>query len=120
MIEQLPSDSPRILAFRLSGTLHDEDYARFVPVVEAALTGTGTLRLLAHFDDFHGWDVHAAWDDFLFGVRHYGDFERIALVGDRAWEAWMAQLCKPFTRATVNYFDTSRLEAAWAWLREGG
>ncbi|HRW66130.1 MAG TPA: STAS/SEC14 domain-containing protein, partial [Candidatus Competibacter sp.] len=65
------------------------------------------------------WDLHAMWDDFQFGVKHYSDLERIAIVGDRKWEEWMAKLCKPFTKASVNYFDVSQIDAAWAWLREG-
>ena len=57
------------------------------------------------------------WDDFQFGVKHYSDLERIAIVRDRKWEEWMAKLCKPFTKASVNYFDVSQTDAAWAWLR---
>lgn len=119
MIEQLPSESSRLLGFRLSGTLHAADYTTFVPVIDAALATAGTLRLLAWFQDFHGWDLHAAWDDAVFGVRHYAAFDRIALVGERRWQEWMAQLCKPFTKATVRYFDATEVEAAWAWLHEG-
>jgi len=37
MIEQLPTSSPRIVGFKLSGKLHDADYKTFVPAVDAAL-----------------------------------------------------------------------------------
>ena len=40
------------------------------------------------------------------------------MVGDRKWEQWMASFCKPFTKATVKYFDASEVDAAWKWLRE--
>ncbi|MEJ2553795.1 MAG: STAS/SEC14 domain-containing protein [Gammaproteobacteria bacterium] len=119
MITRLDSDVPNIVGFRLSGKLHDEDYRTFVPALEAALESQGSLRLYAQFEDFHGWDLHASWDDFKFGVKHYADFTRIALVGDKRWEEWMAAFCKPFTRAEVRYFDTRDSAAAWAWLREG-
>jgi hypothetical protein len=120
MITRLDTDSPKILAFRLSGKLHDEDYRTFLPTVDAAVAAAGGgLRLLARFEDFHGWDAKAAWDDFRFGVRHYADFDRIALVGDRRWEEWMAVLCKPFTKAEVKYFDAMEADAAWAWVHEG-
>ncbi|MCB1825534.1 MAG: STAS/SEC14 domain-containing protein [Candidatus Competibacteraceae bacterium] len=119
MIEQLPSASPAILGFKLQGKLHDRDYQTFVPTLEAAIAAHGKIRLLAWFEDFHGWDLHAMWDDFQFGVKHYSDLERIAIVGDRKWEEWMAKLCKPFTKASVHYFDISQTDAAWAWLREG-
>jgi len=52
VITQLQSDSPRVVAFRLSGKLHDEDYLVFVPAVQQALTAQGRLRLLAQFEDF--------------------------------------------------------------------
>ena len=88
-------------------------------IVSTPIAAAGPIRLLARFEDFHGWDLHAAWDDFRFGVQHYADIERIALTGDRAWEQWMAKLCRPFTQAQVRYFDAGQVEAAWTWLREG-
>lgn len=119
MIETLQTGSPKTIGFKLSGKLHDEDYESFIPTVEAILAAEGKVRLFVELDDFHGWDLHAAWDDLKFGLKHYADFERIAMVGDRKWEKWMAQACKPFTKATVRYFDASQVDQAWAWLREG-
>jgi hypothetical protein len=118
MIETIESGSPRVVAFKLSGKLHDEDYKHFVPTVDAAVAREGNVRLLAQFADFHGWDLRAAWDDFKFGLRHYSDFGRIAMVGDRKWESWMATFCKPFTKAEVRYFDSSETDAAWKWVQE--
>ena len=118
MIEQLPAPSDKVLAFKMSGKLHDEDYKTFVPVVEAAVAAQGKVRLLAKFEDFHGWDMHALWDDIKFATKHCADIERIALVGDRKWEEWMAKVCKPFTMAKLRYFDAAEIEAAKAWLAE--
>ena len=86
MIEQLDRVAGKVLGFKMSGKLHDEDYQFFVPVVEAAIKAQGKVRLLAHFEDFHGWDLHALWDDTKFATRHCADVERIALVGDKQWE----------------------------------
>ena len=119
MIETLQTSLPKVVGFRLSGKLHDEDYKTFVPVMDAAVAAEGKVRLFAKFEDFHGWDLHAAWDDFRFGLRHYKDIDRIAMVGDRKWEKWMATLCKPFTKAKVRYFDASEVNAAWNWIGEG-
>ena len=118
MIEALERGTGKTLGFKLSGKLHDEDYQHFVPVVEAAVKTHGKVRLLAHFEDFHGWDLHALWDDTKFATRHCADVERIALVGDTQWEKWMAAVCKPFTMARLRYFEVKDLEAAWRWLEE--
>ena len=118
MITQLPAPSEKVLAFKLSGKLHDDDYKTFVPLVDGAIAKEGKVRVLVEFHDFHGWDVHALWDDIKFATTHCTKIERIALVGDRKWEKWMAAVCKPFTMAKVRYFDASQIDAARAWLQE--
>jgi hypothetical protein len=118
MIERLPERSAHVLGFKMSGKLHDEDYKTFVPLIDAAVAKEGKVRLFAQFEDFHGWDLHALWDDIQFATTHCTKIDRIALVGDRKWEEWMAKVCKPFTLAKIRYFDASEAEAAWTWLGE--
>ena len=118
MIEKLPQSTEKILGFKMSGKLHDADYKTFVPMVDAAIAKDGKVRLLAQFHDFHGWDAHALWDDIKFSTTHCTKIERIALVGDKTWEKWMACVCKPFTMAKIQYFDASQVDAAWKWLQE--
>ncbi len=118
MIEELPTPSDNILAFRLSGKLHDEDYKTFVPRVDEAIANDGKIRMLAEFHDFHGWDAHALWDDIKFATEHCTKIEKIAMVGETAWEKGMATVCKPFTMAKVKYFDVGEVDAAFAWLQE--
>ena len=118
MIETIETGSPKVLGLKLCGKLHDEDYKQFVPNWETILTAQGKVRAFVEFEDFQGWDLHAALDDLKFGLKHYSDFERMAMVGDRKWEKWMAGFCKPFTKAKVKYFDKSEVDAAWKWLQE--
>lgn len=118
MITILPQSSDRIIGLKLTGKLHDEDYEHFVPRVEAAIQEHGKVRLLVHFEDFHGWDLHAIWDDTKFSVKHCLDIEKVAIVGDRAWEKGMAVVCKPFTTASVKFFETTDIEQAWVWIAE--
>ena len=118
MITALARTKGSVLGFTLSGKLHDEDYRHFVPAVDAAITAHGKVRLLAHFSDFHGWDLHALWDDIKFATLHCSKVERVALVGELRWEEWMAKVCKPFTLAQVRYFDASQIDGAWEWLEE--
>jgi hypothetical protein len=30
----------------------------------------------------------------------------------------MAKVCKPFSLATIRYFDAAQADEAWAWLRQ--
>jgi len=116
MIEELPVQEPGIGVFKASGKLTDADYQQFVPRLEALIHEYGKLSVLLELEDFHGWEPKAAWDDFKLGLAHPQDFERIAIVGDKAWEHWIALLAKPFTHARVRYFAHSHRNAAWDWL----
>ncbi|QDU90678.1 hypothetical protein Pla175_40870 [Pirellulimonas nuda] len=118
MVEELPRSSGAVLGFKMSERLHDQDYHNFVPIIDKAVAEHGKVRLLASFHDFHGWDAHALWDDIKFSTTHCHSVERIALVGDKQWEKWMASVCKPFTMAKIQYFDASETDKAWAWLEE--
>ena len=118
MIEQLAESSEKVLGFKMSGKLHDEDYKTFVPLVDAAIAEAGKVRVLAQFHDFQGWSPMAMWDDIKFATTHCTKFDKIALVGDKTWEKWMAKVCAPFTMAKIQYFDASEIDKAWAWLQE--
>ena len=118
MIDVLPNMPNKVLGFKMSGKLHDEDYKKFVPLVDDAIAKDGKVRILAQFHDFHGWDAKALWDDIKFATTHCTKFDRIAIVGEKSWQKWMAAVCKPFTRAKVQYFDAAEIDRAWSWLQE--
>jgi hypothetical protein len=108
----------KVLAVDLSGKLTKEDYQKFVPEIERLIRQHGKLRMLVELTGFHGWEMGALWEDIKFDVKHFRDLERIAFVGDRAWEKGMATFCKPFTTATIRYFDSADREQALKWVAE--
>jgi len=58
----------------------------------------------------------ALWDDLKFDLRHCADIERLAMVGDARWEQGVSQFCRPFTTATIRYFDHSMIAEARNWI----
>lgn len=112
-ITELPDD---IVEVRLSGKLHKADYDTFEPSIEKHIDRAGKVSFLMIMEDFHGWDLGAVWEDTLFDVKHHADIARIAMVGDKKWEQWMAKVCRPFTSAKIKYFDISELDAAREWI----
>lgn len=106
----------RVLEVRVTGKLTKESYQKFVPAVDAQIKQHGKLRILFVMQDFHGWTVGAMWEDLKFDLKHWKDIERLAIVGDKKWEKGMASFCKPFTKATIRYFDAAEVDAAREWL----
>ena len=108
----------KLLVVQVSGKLAKADYEQFVPEFERLLQQHGKLRVLFDMTGFHGWEAGALWEDTRFGIHHYADIERIAMVGEKNWQHGMAIFCKPFTTATVRYFEHVDLAEARMWLDE--
>jgi hypothetical protein len=111
-------DNGKILALNLSGKLVKADYEHFVPEFEGLVRQQGKPCVLLNLEDFHGWDLGALWDEIKFDVKHFADIERIAVVGDKKWQHGLATFFKPFTHATIQYFDHADTAAARKWLGE--
>lgn len=94
------------------------DYERFVPEFEQLVREHGTLRVMFDMQGFHGWEAGALWEGIKFDMKHFADIDRLAIVGDKKWHQGMAVFCKPFTKATVRYFDHADAAAARQWLCE--
>jgi hypothetical protein len=110
-----PADGQQ-LTVHLTGKLRKEDYVAFLPAVEEAIRNHGKLRMLVDMHDFHGWSAGGLWEDIKFDARHFNDIDRLAIVGEKKWEEWMATFCKPFTTAKVKYFPREQMAEARAWL----
>ena len=108
----------KILNIHVFETLAKADYEHFMPEFERLVKKHGKLRILFDMTEFHGWEVSAFWEDIKFDIKHFADIERIAMVGEKRWHKGMALFCKPFTKASIRYFDQKDLEEARDWLRE--
>lgn len=106
----------KVLEVAVNDKLTDSDYEQFVPAFERLVKHHAKIRVLFDMKDFHGWEMAALWDDIKFDLRHFADIERLAMVGDKRWERGMAAFCRPFTRATIRYFDAARIDEARRWL----
>ncbi|OYW73931.1 MAG: STAS/SEC14 domain-containing protein [Verrucomicrobia bacterium 12-59-8] len=108
----------KTVVVHVSGKLVTADYEHFVPEFDRLVGLYGKLHLLFEMTDFHGWTAGALWEDTKFAIHHFGNIERIAMVGDTKWEHGMATFCKPFTKATIRYFDHTAAAEARKWLAE--
>lgn len=109
----------KILEVQASGKLTADDYKEFVPEFQRLVQHHGKISLVFEMRNFHGWEAAALWKDIQFDFKHFADIDRLAMVGDKTWENWMADFCRPFTTAKIRYFDLAEVEAARRWVAEG-
>ncbi len=117
MFEVRPESRGRRFFIRASGTLTDDDYKELLPRLEKAIAEHGRLRLLVDVEDMASWELKAAWDDFAFGLKHWNDFERVAMVGTRRWEEILANVFDKLTKGDIRFFDIKERDDAHEWIK---
>jgi len=102
----------------IEGKIKHEDYEFFVPVFENAIKDIKDvhIKLLVDITKIEGWELHAAWDDLKFGLKHGTEFSKIALIGNDKLYEYGTKVTNWFTPGAMKYFDNK--EDAKNWLEE--
>lgn len=112
--EQQPDN---VCLLRISGTLKRSEFGDSQAAIARNIDGGGKPRLLAILEDFQGWEKGADWNDLDFMLTHGEGIAKIAIVGDKRWEAEaLAFAGIGFRRAPVKFFPSSDLAEARAWI----
>jgi hypothetical protein len=107
----------RVLVIQVSEKLTKEDYEHFLPEVNRLIQQHGKISILFEMHDFHGWNAGALWEDTKFALHHFGDIERLAVIGEKQWQKGMTAFCRPFTKAKIQYFEKTQAAEARTWLQ---
>lgn len=111
------NEDRKILCINVKDKIEADDYGQLAPAMDRLIENQGQVDLLVQLENFSGWSAGAAWEDTKLGIRHFNDVRRLAIVGDSLWEKGMTLFVKPFTTASVRYFDVAETGEAIAWLR---
>ena len=73
------------LSLKAVGKLTHKDYEIITPMIDSALDSVKDPKVKAFIDgsELEGWEVRAAWDDFKLGLKHGGEFDKIAIFGNK-------------------------------------
>ncbi len=100
---------------RAFGTLDHNDYQYMVPTIEAALADVEhpQLDVLIDITELDGWTLHAAWDDFKFGLKHGRDFHKVAVICSERWQKGVVKVSDWFTPNEIASFDNQHDALVW-------
>ena len=106
------------LSLKAVGKLTHKDYEIITPLIDSALEGVKDPKVKAFIDgsELEGWEIRAAWDDFKLGLKHGGEFDKIAIFGNKKWQEYTAKIGSWFISGEVKYFEDAN--SAFSWLQE--
>lgn len=115
MITKLEGSSGSVVGYRFEGSIGKEDYAVLVPEMERLVEEHGEAQILCDLSGFTSERPSAWLDDLRFGREFHRTISKMAIVGDRHWEQWVATMAAPLYAREARFFPTA--ERAWEWLR---
>lgn len=117
MYRVLDESTGNTVGIQVDGKLTKDDYGVLIPYFENLINECGPLNLLCDMTRLDGMEIEAFWEDFKFGIRHLGDFKRMAIVGDQSWLEWLTKVFNPLVKTEVKYFPPQEMKDAWTWVK---
>lgn len=105
---------------RLLGQIDPEAIAQAEGDLDAIIRKHDDFRLLIDLSEFDGWQgLSAMGAHFKLAREHAPLASRIAIISDKSWQKMTQRLGSRFINATSRLFESSELDAAKAWLKDG-
>ncbi len=116
MLQILEMTGENLIAIKGKDNLTDSDIEKLHPLIDNILNKGQKVRWYFEMEDFSGWNIKAFWKDLKMDLSHADDYEKIAMVGEKKWQNYIAQFMKPFLNAEIEYFDLNNKEQAKEWI----
>jgi SpoIIAA-like len=118
MIEMLEGFPESVVGFAATGKVSRRDYERvLIPAVEAAFQRSSHIRFYYEIGpQCTGFEPGAMWEDTLLGVRHWSQWERIAVVTDMEWIRVALNAFRFVVPGEVRVFAMNEAAQAHAWI----
>ncbi|MCM2679901.1 STAS/SEC14 domain-containing protein [Echinimonas agarilytica] len=109
-----------IVAMEGVGEITREDYQDIIrPELERSFAHGEKIRFFYILgSQFTGFEPGALIDDAKLGIKHLGDFERIAVVCDVKWVNKAVKLVSFATPSPLQTFAVEEFDQALAWLQQ--
>jgi len=117
MIKILEDTSDNIISLQISNGVTKEDYEKISPIIDEKSRQYNKIKLYAELDGLSDVGLGAIWEDLKMDIKHYSDFERIAVVGPHDWKENLVSIARQLVPAEVRYYDASEVQAAKAWIQ---
>jgi hypothetical protein len=118
MIKKLERSSGKVYGVEVSGALTVEEYRKYEPELEAIIEKEGKINVLVIVKDLPSVGMREVVEDFRFAIKHWGAWDRIAIVGEMKALNIVAKIENLFIKGEERYYDISQLEEAWKWVEE--
>ncbi len=112
------TDETFLMRMVAKGKLTHENYQQITPLIDQALESVEHPKVCFMIDarEMEGWELEAAWDDMKLGLKHGNKMKKIAIVGNKKWQALIAKMASWFIDGKAQYFEN--IQEAEDWVKQ--
>lgn len=121
MIERLAGFPDNVVALAAKGQVTKRDYEQ-VLAPEVARTFKEHRKVNFYYElgpQFEGLEAGAAWEDLKEGIRHFGGWDKMAVVTDVEWIKRLVSGFGAIMPGEVRVFPNAEQTVARAWVITG-
>ena len=121
MIERLEGFPDNVVAMAAKGQVTKKDYGQVLaPEVARAFKSHSKVKFYYELGpQFTGLEPGAAWEDLKEGIRHFGGWEKMAVVTDVEWIKRLVSGFGAIMPGEVRVFPNAEQTVARAWILVG-
>jgi len=117
MLEILPESSGNVVGARVGGRLGGDECKLLAGRIEDLIKEHKRVRLLLDVSECDRIEASAAWEEFVMGVKHWNELERVAVIGGAKWSHVAARALNRITYGEAEHFTQDEIAGAWVWIR---
>lgn len=116
IINDLPKD---VVGIHATGEVTKKDYDTvLIPKIEELADKQGKLKYLLVLDtDVTKFSLKAWWTDFKLAVKHFTEWNKVAVVSDQKGVEWFADTFTHFIPGKSKGFTLHELDQAVSWIQ---
>jgi hypothetical protein len=118
---QFMSEMPRnVVGIHAVGHVSSEDYEKvLIPRLDELARRQGEINYLLVLDTpVWNFSTAAWWEDFRLAIKHFRQWNKVAIVTDQKGVEWLADISRFFIPGVAKGFTLGELEEAKKWVSE--
>jgi|TARA_R110002096_G_scaffold4954_1_gene23153 stage II sporulation SpoAA-like protein len=118
MIHLLETKKENLIAVKLEDKISKSDVEKLHPLIHSIAEKGNKVDFYLEMNDFHGYDLQGFWADMKVDASHISDYGKMAFVGKKKWQKWVAKTTNIFTDSEVKYFNLTDKDNALEWISQ--
>lgn len=116
MIKIKNTKRENLISAKISGKISKADVEKIHPLIHNIIQKGKKVDFYFEMEDFEGYTLKGFWEDIKVDSAHISDYGKMAFVGNKKWQEWVAKATDFFTSSEVKYFDLKDKEQAKIWI----